>query len=258
MNLTAKAYRDIIHEAVKIYPTLAKIEALLINAQIPRGEIKLTDTGVNRWDSILAYTDRNDLHKQLMQVLVSENSNNQFLYDLLASIENGTAFMPPAPLPDAGTTASAGPPWVFFILEQADKDYYTKLNSQLKPLSFNKSLRLDGNTLDLEGGAEIPETIRQKMLDADIIILLVTADFMGSDHCMQLLYEAYEMKKRVIPTLISPCLWARISILEHIQPLPKNGKPVLEWPLPDKAYMEIAMGIEEVALNITKSKSADV
>ena len=47
MNLTAKAYRDIIHEAVKIYPTLAKIEALLINAQIPRGEIKLTDTGVN-------------------------------------------------------------------------------------------------------------------------------------------------------------------------------------------------------------------
>ena len=64
---------------------------------------------------------------------------------------------------------------------------------------------------------------------ADVILLLVSPDFMASDYCYGVeLKRALERHKRgqvrVIPIILRPVYWQ--GILGMLQALPKDGKPV--------------------------------
>ena len=91
-----------------------------------------------------------------------------------------------------------------------------------------------------------PEIIR-RLDEADIILLLVTASFLGSDYIGRVeLVRALERHRRgeaiVIPVILRPADWQTAG-LEGLQALPKDGKAVSTWSDQDTAFLDVAQGL---------------
>lgn len=97
---------------------------------------------------------------------------------------------------------------------------------------------------------------------ADIILLLVSADFIASDCCydkeMTLALQRHEQgAARVIPIIIRASTW-HSAPFGRLQPLPTDGRAVATWG-PDKyardtAWKNVADGIEKVLRELLEAK----
>src|SRR5947209_3460352 len=86
---------------------------------------------------------------------------------------------------------------------------------------------------------------------AQIILLLISVDFLASDYCyiveMQSALARHATGEAcVIPIILRPVDWKLDSTLSNLQPLPTNGQPVTTWPSHDGAFENIAQGIRKV------------
>ena len=95
---------------------------------------------------------------------------------------------------------------------------------------------------------------------ADIIILLVSSDFLASDYIysveMMRALERHSAKEAyVIPVILRPTLWEDTP-LSHLQVLPSNGKPVTRWQNEDEAFADVIVGIREVIERVSKGSLA--
>lgn len=96
-------------------------------------------------------------------------------------------------------------------------------------------------------GQEWAAEIIRRLDEADIILLLVTASFLGSDYIGRVeLVRALERHRRgeaiVIPVILRPADWQTAG-LEGLQALPKDGKAVSTWSDQDIAFLDIAQGL---------------
>jgi hypothetical protein len=100
-------------------------------------------------------------------------------------------------------------------------------------------------------GEEWRGQIDKRLDEADIILLLVSADFLASDYCyaveMQRALARHEAGYAcVIPVVIRSVDWAGAPF-GALQALPKDAKPVSSWVDPDEAWTDIARGIRRAA-----------
>ena len=108
----------------------------------------------------------------------------------------------------------------------------------------------------IEAGDEWKEQIDRNLEDADIILLLVSADFIASDYCyvkeMTRALERHERNEaRVIPVIVRNVNWTRAPFA-HLQALPTDGKAVKKWSDRDTAWRNVSEGIERVVEEIRK------
>jgi hypothetical protein len=97
-------------------------------------------------------------------------------------------------------------------------------------------------------GEEWKGDIDERLEAADVILLLISPDFIASDYC----YDV-EMKRAmrrhdeggvcVIPILLRAVNW-RDAPFGKLQPLPTNERPVTSWSNRDEAFTNIAEGIQ--------------
>ncbi len=108
---------------------------------------------------------------------------------------------------------------------------------------------------EIRPGTEWETQIREQLNSAEIILLLISSDFMASAFCRSIeMVEAMERHKsdtaRVIPIILRSVLW-EISPFGKLQALPltpdKRPLPVTSWPLRDDAFTNIARGIMDIA-----------
>ncbi|WP_255534755.1 toll/interleukin-1 receptor domain-containing protein [Nodosilinea sp. LEGE 07298] len=111
----------------------------------------------------------------------------------------------------------------------------------------------------IEPGEDWYEAIQTAMNDADIALLLISADFIDSrfindEEVPRLLKRRESEGMRVIPIIVRPCLWASEPIFSKLQALPKNGKPVITFSQEngdrDQAWTDIAKAIENIAKDL--------
>jgi hypothetical protein len=103
-------------------------------------------------------------------------------------------------------------------------------------------------------GSEWAGQIAHQLEAADVILLLVSADFLASDYC----YDV-EMKRalerhgagtaRVIPVILRPCDW-QSAPLGRLQALPRDAKPVTSWKDRDEAFTDVARGIRNAVTSL--------
>ena len=103
----------------------------------------------------------------------------------------------------------------------------------------------------ISGGREWEGQIDKHLNSADIILLLTSSAFLASDYCYDIevrrAMERHEQEEaRVIPVILRACDW-HTAPFGKLQALPKDGKPVKQWPDPDVAFLDIANGIRRVA-----------
>ncbi len=99
-------------------------------------------------------------------------------------------------------------------------------------------------------GENWSEQLDRNLEQADIILLMVSPDFIASDYCYQIeMNRALELhaaqEATVIPILIRPVSWDDRLPFSHIQALPKNLKPVTQWQDSDNAWLSVEQGIKQ-------------
>ena len=104
---------------------------------------------------------------------------------------------------------------------------------------------------NITAGAEWKGRIDEHLNQCEIILLMVSADFIASDYCfdveMKRAIQRHEAgEARVIPVILRKCEWKNTP-LKDIQALPSDGRPVDQWPRSNDAYHDIADGIRKVA-----------
>jgi TIR domain len=102
----------------------------------------------------------------------------------------------------------------------------------------------------IEPGADWNWDIDRHLNHSDIILLLISADFIHSEYCygveMKRALERHECSEaRVIPVILRPCDWHALPF-GTIQAIPKDGKAVTTWSNQDEAYTDIARGVRAV------------
>jgi tetratricopeptide (TPR) repeat protein len=108
----------------------------------------------------------------------------------------------------------------------------------------------------ISAGREWEGEIDKNLEAADIILLLISADFLGSDYChdreMKRALEKHEAgQTRVIPILIRPVDWHG-EPFEKLQALPTDAKPVTSWRNRDQAWTNVVKGLREAIEDILR------
>jgi hypothetical protein len=174
-----------------------------------------------------------------LSAIVTENRNRIRLQEF-APLLLGLQITPPLPT-------------IFFSYSHDDKSLRDALDKHLTPLRRADRARTwyDG---EIGAGQNWEETIRKNLRSADIILLLISADFINSefiwDKELQPALERHDRGEcRVIPVLLRPCLWqdlpfARLQMLPHTTDTGRL-KAVSLWQDPDEALAAIANGIKQ-------------
>ena len=138
---------------------------------------------------------------------------------------------------------------IFISYSKSDKAYLENLQKQLNPLVRQELVEVWDDT-HLVPGANWDQSIRQELLTADIILLLVSADLMATDYIWDIeMSAALERHARgeavVIPVIIRPCMW-QDAPFARLTALPAKGKPVSKWKQEDEAWQQVVEKIAEV------------
>ena len=96
--------------------------------------------------------------------------------------------------------------------------------------------------------------IGEALREADVILLLISADFIASDFCVDVeMTHAIERHRRgtahVIPIAVRSADWGDMPFAS-LKALPRDRKPVALWPDRDEAWTEVAEGIRRVVAGL--------
>jgi len=137
---------------------------------------------------------------------------------------------------------------IFFSYSKSDRSYLEELLKQLAPLKQNDKIQT-WNEADILAGAEWNNQIREELHKADIIILLVSSDFLATPYIQNFeIQPAIERHKRneavVIPVILRACDW-EITSLSALNALPTKGVPIKLWDDRDSAWLDVVKGIKK-------------
>ncbi len=140
---------------------------------------------------------------------------------------------------------------IFFSLAPSpeDRKLFEALCKHLSSLKQQHLIEVWHESM-ISAGSNAKEIIRSYMRTADIIVLLLSADFFASEQCieveMQYALEQHATRDaRVIPVLLRPTIYEGFPFEEH-KPLPPDGRAISVWKNRDTALTEVARGIHQV------------
>ncbi|MGB8511056.1 MAG: toll/interleukin-1 receptor domain-containing protein [Pyrinomonadaceae bacterium] len=142
---------------------------------------------------------------------------------------------------------------VFFSYAHEDEELKAKLEDQLAILQ-RLGIVSSWDDRMIDAGSEWRAEIERRLNSAQVILLLVSADFLASDFCygveMQRAIERHDRgEARVIPVILRACLWKRAPF-GKLQALPRDGKAITSWANIDEAFSNVAQGIEKAVKNL--------
>ena len=137
---------------------------------------------------------------------------------------------------------------VFVSYAHEDEPYLKALDKHLAALKRSERIELWSDSA-LHAGEEWDQSIKQSLSQADIVLLLISADFMASqyiwDHELQLAMDRHEARESsVVPLFIRPCDW-RDAPFGKLQGLPRDANPVGD-PNNDSAWTQVAQEIRRL------------
>lgn len=138
---------------------------------------------------------------------------------------------------------------IFYSYAAQDNDLRIKLDSHLAVLR-QEGLITPWHDRLIQAGQEWSREIDAHLVAADIILLLISADFLASDYCYSVEMERAlkrhkEGRACVIPIILRPVDWHKAPF-SHLQALPTKGVPIVKWPNRDEAFKDVAENIRKV------------
>jgi hypothetical protein len=156
--------------------------------------------------------------------------------------------------PSAGGATVSVPVRVFISYSHSDDAHRRRLDVHLAPLRREGLIATWHDRKILPGAAWAAE-IDQNLANADIILLLVSADFVASDYCyeqeMRFALERHERHAAsVLPIIVGPVDLSHTPFA-GIQAAPLDAKPVSLWANPEEAWLDVARTVRRLVEQIS-------
>lgn len=192
---------------------------------------------------------------------------------LLESVKQGRKkpdISPPFPSPDQtmpihNPLLPANPPYpqnlppttkavkVFYVCSQSpkDEDLRKQIEAQLGLLR-EMGLISEWHDGKLIPGREWAVEIRKHWEEAQVILLLISADLISSNYKVAKdAVERYDAKTaEVIPILLRPVDWEG-AVFSKLRVLPENKQPITSWANREEALLNVAKGIRKAIEQLT-------
>jgi len=137
---------------------------------------------------------------------------------------------------------------IFFSYCHRDEDLMKELVKHLSILKRQGIVR-DWHDRQIIAGSEWEGQIDEHLNSAQVILLLVSSDFLASDYCWgvetQKAMQRHEAGEAcVIPVILRPVDWQGAPF-GMLQSLPKDTRPITSWTNRDEAFLDVAQGIRK-------------
>jgi len=140
---------------------------------------------------------------------------------------------------------------VFYSYSHKDAQLREQLSTFLAPLRRENKI-VEWYDRQIEPGALWDKEIRSELTTADLILFLVSADFLNSDYCFGVeVQTALDRLKRgearVVPILLRSCLWEEsVFSALNVIPIDTKPKPISSWESLDDAFCDVAREISHL------------
>lgn len=225
INMVAKGLID---NAIELFATYfnkkekVTIEDDLLMLQVRLQQLK-RDERLGIIDTRNSTIERNKISNALLSLLndIQETERNS------DSVENGLK--------------------LFIAYSHRDIEYKQQLDAHLSSLKRNKIIET-WTDREILPGQDWANEIRANLEYADIILLLISADFLASDYGYSAeMYEALERHKKgellIVPIVLRPCDWSG-TLFSDIQFL--NIRPISTFDNKDEAYSNIITNLRNI------------
>lgn len=135
---------------------------------------------------------------------------------------------------------------LFYSYASRDETLRLRLEVHLSLLK-REALLETWSCRQINAGQEWKDAVDANLNAADIILLLVSADFIASDYCwgveMNRAIERHHQREAVVvPIILKPCDWTTAPFAK-LQSLPDGARPVTDWRSRDKAWLSVVDGL---------------
>jgi internalin A len=142
---------------------------------------------------------------------------------------------------------------VAFSYSHKDEELRDQLETHLKLLQ-RQGLIASWHDRRIAPGDGWRDVIEETFLQSDLILLLLSADFLASDYCYETemitaLERHREGSTRVVPVVLRACDWTTAPF-SGLQALPKDATPVTSWSNRDEAWNDVARGLRSLVDDI--------
>lgn len=137
---------------------------------------------------------------------------------------------------------------MFISYAHEDRKHLTALRKQMAVLRQNGEIE-DWFDDFIHAGANWQARIWEKLDDADLILLLLTANSLASKYCLEEAERGYARQKEgqplpvVIPIIVSDCDWKHKKVIQRQHVLPNPPDPVLAWRPQAAAWQNVVDGV---------------
>lgn len=138
---------------------------------------------------------------------------------------------------------------LFISYSHEDEVYKNKLLTHLTMLKRDGLIE-PWNDRTIMAGEDFSAAIDGELAKADIIVLLVSANFIQSAYCYSReMMRAMELHRsgraHVVPVIVRPCEW-QTSPFGALTATPKDGQAITTWSNDDQAYLDVARAIRRI------------
>jgi hypothetical protein len=142
---------------------------------------------------------------------------------------------------------------IFYSYTRTDEEMLVELDEHLSEFKSEVPVGVFWDR-NLEAGIEWHSEIKDELKEADVVLLLVSPDFLASRYCRQVELPATldlhaSGLASAIPVILRPCAWQETA-LGRLQAIPRGGRPIIEWAERDDAWTEAARAITSVINHI--------
>lgn len=147
---------------------------------------------------------------------------------------------------------------IFFSYSHKDEEFRDEIETHLALLHRNNIIS-SWHFRKITAGKEPVSEIDTAIKSADIILLLISSDFIASDYCyeneLKTAMQRHEAHQAIIiPIIIRPTDWSQTPF-SKLQCLPEGIKAVSTWENRDEAWLNVVNGVKDSIQEIHKLKN---
>ena len=143
---------------------------------------------------------------------------------------------------------------LFISYSHKDETLVSKFISHIAPLKSNGIIS-EWYDRKIETGEEFQNDIDNNLENADIICLMISDNFLSSNACIQEKTVSLSLRDkkgiRVIPLILSPCVWTIHKELNTLLAIPTDGNPITSFTDQNEGWVDAIKWINQVCSSVT-------
>lgn len=110
-------------------------------------------------------------------------------------------------------------------------------------------------------GQELDSTIEEALRDMNLMICLVSPEYLNSNYCINKELEDALSKRtigkaNIFPIILRKCVWKH-TFFSKVLCQPRDGKPLKDWPDKDEVFSDITDALIEVIASLKAQKNVE-